>query len=127
MKNNLGAKAQGLGYRMEQRIVSKEIVGSHICWDGAPVTVSADEALRQSGADTGKFADAKEFLLDMLSGGPISAEMVTAAAERQDISERTLRRARKELKVKAEKSKGTLDGGWLWSLPAEGGQAGHLH
>ena len=127
VKNNLGAKAPGLGYRMEQRIVSKGIVSSHIAWDSAPVTVTADEALRQSGADTGKFADAKEFLLDMLSSGRISAETVTAAAERQDISKRTLRRARKDLKVKAEKSKGSLDGGWLWSLPDEGGHAGQFH
>ena len=44
VKHNLGPKAPGLAYRFEQRIVSKGIVGSHIAWDIAPVTVTADEA-----------------------------------------------------------------------------------
>ena len=61
VKNNLGPKASGIGYRMEQRIVSKGIIGSHIVCDSAPVTVTADEALRQANANGGgKTGEAKE-------------------------------------------------------------------
>ncbi len=114
-KSNLGALPKGLGYRMEQRIVSKGIVGSHIVWDNAPVTITADEAIRQSGSHTSKTAEAKEFLRDYLSAGSVAADTVTAAAEREGISGGTLRRARKELGIVPKKS--GYQGQWVWELP----------
>jgi putative DNA primase/helicase len=55
-KNNMAAKPQGLAYRLEQRLVGDPgdcIVASHVVFDSAPVSVSADEALRAT-ADAGK-------------------------------------------------------------------------
>jgi len=115
VKNNLGPKAPGLAYRFEQRIVSKGIVGSHIAWDIAPVTVTADEALRQANSNRGKIADAKEFLRDHLSAGPVAADIITEAAEREDISDWMLRKACKKLRV--VKAKNGYQGAWMWKLP----------
>ena len=115
VKNNLGSKAPGLAYRFEQRIVSKGIVGSHIAWDNAPVAVTADEALRQANSNRGKIADAKEFLRDHLSAGPVAADTITEAAEHEDISDWMLRKACKKLGV--VKAKDGFQGAWVWKLP----------
>jgi hypothetical protein len=47
-KNNMAPKAQGLAYRLFQTIVGdgEGIVASYVVWDGNPVTMSANEALR---------------------------------------------------------------------------------
>ncbi len=115
VKNNLGPLAPGL--RMEQRLVSKNIVGSHIAWDSAPVTVSADEAIRHN-PDGGKEADARELILELLSAGTMSYEAITEAAEREGINPATLRRARDKLKDtgKIVRTKIGFKGGWEWSI-----------
>ena len=116
VKNNLGAPAPGLGYRLAQRVVSKGIVSSHVVWDSAPVTMSANEAIQQAASGTnGKIVEAKEFLREELASGPVSATDITAAAERMDISARTLRRARNDLGVKVSKT--GFQGQWVWELP----------
>jgi putative DNA primase/helicase len=119
VKSNLGANAPGLAYHMEQRTVSKGIVGSHIRWDSAPVKITADEALRQSNADGGrKVADAKAIILEALSDGAMSAEALNDVPEQEDISTATMRRARSELKKagKITKTKTGFKGGWEWSI-----------
>jgi replicative DNA helicase/DNA-binding transcriptional ArsR family regulator len=118
VKNNLGAKAPGIGYRMEQRIVSKGIVGSHVVWDSAPVTVTADEAIRHNPDGGGKEADAREFILDQLSAGTMSYEALKEVADREGINPATLRRARDKLKDagKIIRTKVGFKGGWEWSV-----------
>jgi hypothetical protein len=67
-------------------------------------------------------AEAKEFLLDELKDGPMGAKQVKKNSRGADIAERTLRRAKAELRVKSDKE---ADGSWTWSLPtkeAKGGQ-----
>ena len=46
VKNNLGALAPGLGYRLAQTIVSGGIVASHVVYDSLPVSITANEAVR---------------------------------------------------------------------------------
>ena len=123
VKNNLGPKASGIGYRMEQRIVSKGIIGSHIVWDSAPVTVTADEALRQANANGGgKTGEAKELILDLLSAGTMSWESITEAADKEGISTATMRRARDQLKKagKIDKTQVGYRGGWEWTIQGDG-------
>jgi len=67
-------------------------------------------------------SEAKEFLLDELRDGPMAAKQVKKNARDADIAERTLKRAKAELRVSSDR-KG--DGSWVWSLPlkeAKGGQ-----
>jgi putative DNA primase/helicase len=116
VKNNLGAQAPGLGYQFEQRLVGKKnIVASCIAWDGAPVTMTADQAINQSRVDTDRMTDAKEFLLEYLAQGPMSVEQVKEAAKAQDISDKVLRRAREKLGVVTKRS--GFSKGATWELP----------
>jgi putative DNA primase/helicase len=83
VKNNIGPRAKGLGYRLEQTIISLGIVTSRVAWDGAPVTVTADEAMQAASDEKSMaLADAEEFLREELSGGPReAAEVKERAAE----------------------------------------------
>jgi RecA-family ATPase len=117
VKHNHGKKAAGLGYRFEERTISKGIAASHIVWDNAPVTVTADEAMRNDGADARRRADAKAFLLEYLKDGPVEAEAIKTAAERERFSARTLRRAREELGIVTRKA--GFQGPSLWELPQQ--------
>jgi RecA-family ATPase len=62
---------------------------------------------------------AERFLSDVLAEGARPANEVADLAKSENISERTLRRARKQLAVLPAKT--GFDGGWEWSLP-EGGR-----
>ena len=55
------------------------------------------------------------FLETQLGDGPKLGAEVEAAARKQGIAERTLRRAKKELGVKADKEPGVFNGPWFWS------------
>jgi hypothetical protein len=81
VKNNLGALATGLGFRLEQCIVSKNIVASRVTWDTIPVTATADQAL--AAANTGTTAHALEeaitFLRDELAAGPKTVKELKAS------------------------------------------------
>jgi putative DNA primase/helicase len=114
VKNNLGPKAQGIGYRIGTRLVTRGIMAPYILWDDAPVDVTANQALAASAAalkDGGALRNAKEFLRELLANGPIDAKHGEEAAKANGISERTLNRAKSDLGVKARKSE--FEGGWI--------------
>jgi len=119
VKNNLGPKAPGLGYSLGQRIVSKSIVASHVLWDSAPVTMTADEALAASnnGGDQRAMTEAKEFLREELADGPRAADEIKKAASAAGLSWRTVRRAQERLGIKPKKA--GLKEGWIWQLPED--------
>jgi hypothetical protein len=119
VKNNIGRKAEGIGYRTEQQLVgpNKDILASRVVWDHQPVTLTADQVLeraaeRRRGTAT---AEATEFLRQELGGGPRRAEDIKDKADALGISERTLYRARKKLGVEAVKT--GYQGQWSVKLP----------
>jgi putative DNA primase/helicase len=117
VKNNLGPKADGIGYRIEPGATPRCIITSRIIWDSAPVTLTADEALA-AGQESRKGEprrEAERFLEAYLEAKPMPAKDVEAAAKDNGISPRTLRRAREGLKIVVEKS--NYEGGWVWRLP----------
>jgi hypothetical protein len=59
--------------------------------------------------------EAVSFLEDLLSGAPVPAEDILAAARKNGISEKTLRRAKTRLGVQSNKA--DFGGHWQWSLP----------
>jgi putative DNA primase/helicase len=117
-KNNLGPFAPGLGFRLAQTIVCDSLVASHVEWDSAPVTVTANEALALS-ANAGKQPtprdEAAAFLREMLADGPRPQTEIEEAAKDQGHSWRTVRRAKTDLQVESDKD--GIGGGWVWSLP----------
>jgi putative DNA primase/helicase len=107
--------------RRLQRVVSKGIVASHIAWDSAPVTTTADQALAAASAGTTAQAlgEAVEFLLDELAAGPRAVREIKTSAVGAGIAWRTVRRAQQKLEIKPLKA--GLKEGRQWSLPKEGG------
>jgi putative DNA primase/helicase len=86
-----------------------------IAWDQAPVTMTANEALAANNNKGSAGREAQDFLREYLADGPQPSDQVEAAAQANGISEPTLRRARKALKIVAEKTEFT--GGWSLRLP----------
>lgn len=120
VKNNLGPKAGGIGYRIDQSKVSKGIIAPHVIWDDAPVTMTADDAMRSGDSSEGSetIPEAIEFLIDLLTAGPLPAKKVIGTAKESGISERALRAAGKKLGIKPKKS-GFDGGNWVWELPPD--------
>ena len=68
------------------------------------------------GGNTGygeKIADAEDFLAEELANGQKWQSDLEHKAKRRGISERTLRRAKQELKVESDQAEGR----WIWKLP----------
>jgi hypothetical protein len=57
----------------------------------------------------------REFLLDRLEAGPVPCDDILDEAKQNGISEKTLRRAKKDLRVVSRKGK--MNGEWTWELP----------
>ena len=56
---------------------------------------------------------AKEFLINALANGPVPQKLLLSEADLQNISARTLDRAKLDLKVESKK----IGSGWVWKLP----------
>jgi hypothetical protein len=133
-KNNLAEAAQkrkSLAYHFEAKKVGTDRKGEpieapFIVWEPGYVDISATEALSAVSGNRSPSAleDAKDFLRGRLvtgSGRAPQAE-IEEAADAEGISEKTLRRAKKALGIKAEKDK-VANGPWYWIMPdAEEGQ-----
>ena len=122
-KNNLARKdvpalSYGFGVKTVgfDKKLNKEITAPHIVWMGH-VDVTASEAMQAATSNKSPSTRdaAKKLLLDLLANGPVPANAIWAAADANCIAERTLKRAKEELKVQSDK---TADG-WVWSLPAK--------
>jgi putative DNA primase/helicase len=123
-KNNLAPDTKALGYLIGSLCVGKDdttgdnIHAPHIMWLPKHVEITATEAMEaesgRSRAAPAKEA-AEEFLRNMLANGPVPKTEIEDAADANCITEATLRRAKDQLNVIAEKD--GLKGGWKWRLP----------
>jgi putative DNA primase/helicase len=127
-KNNLvdsGQKRQSLAFHFDVQHVgadlrnNKPIIAPFVVWEPGHVDISATEALQAASENKAPAAvdEAKRFLLDMLANGPVAKKEIEDAAEGSEISLATLRRAKRILKVIAEKDRATTKGSWFWRLP----------
>lgn len=114
IKNNLGDDRTGLSYSMEPVNLPNGIETVRIIWGDDPVTVTADKALTRD-EERGAGRDAEAFLRDILAGGPVAVPKIMEAAKQACIAERTLRRVKDDLGVKAAKA--GMSGGWSWEMP----------
>jgi hypothetical protein len=130
-KNNLTAYDQkALSYTFDTLAVGKDpksgnpIIAPHIIWGAEYVDVTATEAMQAAAEAKSPAArdTAKSFLEDMLSNGPVAAADIEEAADANGIAERTLYRAKAELKIRAVKDGPMKDGQrtWRWHPPAKG-------
>jgi Bifunctional DNA primase/polymerase, N-terminal/AAA domain/Primase C terminal 1 (PriCT-1) len=113
LKSNLGQLGPSLGYTIE--------ADGAFRWTGeSQLTASAILAPELNGEESGAMAEAQEFLLSALAQGSRSAKDVMAEARQEGITERTLKRAKKELRVFSQK--GNMREPWEWGLPEAGQQ-----
>jgi hypothetical protein len=108
-KSNLAEKPPSLLYR-----ITSALDGSaRIEWLGNS-EYDADGLAASSTHDKSELDEAREFLRDELSDGPMWAKQVKQDARDAGISDATLRRAKTALRIKSEKI-GVE--GWQWALP----------
>jgi DNA polymerase len=129
-KNNLAPPDQkALAFEFDSRKVGvdaktgEEIRAPHIVWQSQHVDVTATEAMlaaAESKAPAARDA-AKIFLKETLADGPIASDEVEEAAAANGIAERTLYRAKADLKIRAVKDGPMKDGQrtWRWHPPAK--------
>jgi AAA domain-containing protein len=115
VKSNLGPKVDGLKFRIMKR---EDALAPRIEWLGA-TEMGAEDALKEKRGPRGeKLEEAKQFLTKLLydSGmGAANSKEIMRQAKAVGIAERTIWRAKKELKLVAEECAGE----WRWLLPAD--------
>ena len=116
VKNNLAADAGGLAFELRPKGAT-----AVLAWEPDPIATTADDALRDPGAPRGRPDDERAAAADWLRGaladGPRPvAELVEEARGAEDISKRTLERARKGIAVSFRPAP---LGPWLWRLAAD--------
>ena len=125
VKSNIGPDGEGFQYSVEQGEVTSSpgVVGSAVRW-GAALHGEARELLSDADASPDSNGDsvhdAKVFLADLLSDGPVPVKAVKADAEGAGYTWATIRRAQRAIGVEAVKEGGHFGGSaqkWVWRLP----------
>ena len=109
IKNNLAPEPPSLAF---------ELSDGRFLWRGE-TSVTAAALLRPDADDgeQGALAEAQDFLRDLLADGPVDAEEGSRQARKVNIADRTLKRARAALGVKARREGFGSNGRWLWEAP----------
>jgi hypothetical protein len=121
VKLNLAANIGGLAYSIVSSTSDPEI--ATLVWENRSVhdrieDVFAAEAEQHTGAGASKLETAKNLWLEMLAAGPRPVTEVEKKSREMHIGERTLARARRELRVECVKSGFGDSGQWTAKLPA---------
>lgn len=127
IKSNYDAHGPALGYELESVEVPQLGPDQHrarIRWTGVDENLTANQLLAPE-SDAKPRDKAKDFLKAFLANGPQDQKEIIAAAAERDISEATLKRAKKTLGVESQRAgvrgkDGTWRKGesrWLWYLP----------
>lgn len=118
--SNLGPSGGGFGYDIEMTILHEPAIEvSRIKWleevegDAHELMAEAEEVKDKSDS---ALAKACEFLREILKVGPKSAKEMERRFADAGHSEKTIRRAKAELKIKSFRNKTTPEV-WMWTLP----------
>jgi hypothetical protein len=127
-KNNLARDPKALRYGMGVKTVGHDdklgvdIDAPFIVWHPQHVDVTANEAMAAAGGHSAR-REAKEFLLERLTPGPVKADDIFEEAKQEGIAERTLRNAKKDLGIRSRREGGST-GTWFWELPPKAAKQG---
>ncbi|OAI20420.1 hypothetical protein A1507_22845, partial [Methylomonas koyamae] len=116
LKNNLAKDVGGFAFSIVDCTLDNGLNTSRIEWEPDPVNMTADEAMNAKPAreESGAVDEARQFLLDLLSIGPMASSDVKDEAEKAGFSWATIRRAKENGGIESKKS--GFDNGWIWSL-----------
>ena len=113
IKNNLAPKPRAQRYKIEGVSLPNGIEVSKVVW-GDETDLTADELMTAFGKGQPR-REAKEMLLSMLAGGALDSKEIYKAADSNGIASATLKRAKEDLGIKAQKV--GFEGRWTWALP----------
>lgn len=111
-KTNLGPPVASLAYR----ITGCPNGASMIVWEGVSAHTAQDIVSGTTSEDRSELGEAKRFLVDVLRAGPRRSTEVIDLAKGAGIAQRTLARARADLKVATVKS-AQHNGAFVMALP----------
>jgi len=116
LKNNLAKEGVGFAFAIESATLENGLESSKIVWEDAPVSITADEAMRVDAVAEkgGALGEAQQFLEALLANGPIKGKEAQAACLEAGVAKITLQRAKEALGVESYKDGG---GAWFWRLP----------
>lgn len=109
MKSNVAIRGHALGYRVRSDAAGRAIVE----WTG-PVELTADAVNRPSDAPVRIRDRAASWLSQQLAAGPRKVSELYAAAAEAGIPERTLDRAKSELRIASRKVRFNDRSVWYW-------------
>jgi hypothetical protein len=116
-KNNVGPPQPSLAFELVRGDGHPSL-----CWLDGPCPLTADQLLVRAGRPplmASALARACDFLTGLLEDAPRSAREVWAAAETEGLTERTLRRARKELDIRSRRVSVNGAAVSYWLLPGQ--------
>jgi hypothetical protein len=116
-KFNIGAKPSSIKYKLDFSQVPGVSSLVPYCAHGENCDINANTLSEQSvdAEETGKLKDAVDFLIELLRLGPVKAQEGNKQARKMSISDATLSRARRKLRVKAIQTATC----WYWQMPDE--------
>lgn len=115
-KGNLARAAASATFTITERAIGHGITAPYL-QRGADRTITAEEVVSDSDTRTA-VEEATDFLAALLADGPVEAKSVRNSAKDAGIADRTLDRAKRNLKVRSEQARdGQTIKGWQWSLP----------
>jgi len=116
IKCNLSKMQAGLAFSVVSCWVDdNKIESQRIIWEDGTVDITANDILAEpiTNDDSSALRNATIFLCATLVHGAMRATEIYKKATEAGISERTLKRAKKDLRIKSTKE----DSGWEWELP----------
>jgi hypothetical protein len=131
-KCNVAPIAPSVAYRVEPTVLpgDDQVSTARLVAHGETDTTGAQLLVRRDEEEAPQLTEALEFLEATLAEGPVKTQEVLREAEEAGIAEKTLRRAKGKLGVKAVQLAGKAHGGWAWELPQSRGHLtpsdGHL-
>jgi archaellum biogenesis ATPase FlaH len=117
IKNNLAADTSGLSYQV---VVPNGV--PCLAWSDQPVTITVDDALAAGRNDDPRDSDrreAKAWLRNTLSGGPVPVKEIEHQAREEGLSWATIRRAKSDLGIKIIREgfgRGSVS---KWAMPSD--------
>ncbi|PIZ03488.1 MAG: hypothetical protein COY58_09205 [Gammaproteobacteria bacterium CG_4_10_14_0_8_um_filter_38_16] len=105
IKNNIGNDRTGLAFYIEPHDLEDNIKSSRIKWSNEIINDDADELLNRKPDAEEKSAleEAKEFLIGLLSKEGMHSTEIIELAKSEGIAEKTLSRAKRDLKIESKR------------------------
>jgi hypothetical protein len=111
IKSNIGTSGGGFEYELRLKPVGDQqppILGQYVYWgnqlNGSPRALLGEVEGKDDDDTSGKrLREAKDFLRDILKSGPVEVKVAYRLADKADVTQATLRRAKDLLNIQSAK------------------------